>query len=77
MDMYGGDPPHFHLTGMRGTPRISECARNAENYIYGGLMATIIAAKAFGDRALVDELYKFLAAYESANGHNSPPPSGA
>ena len=77
MDMYGGDPPHFHLTGMRDTPRISEYARDAENYIYRGLMATIVVAKAFGDRPLVDELYKFLAAYESANGHMPPPPTGA
>ena len=77
MDMYGGDPPHFHLTGTRGTPRISECSRGTETYIYRGLMATIVVAKAFGDRQLVDELYKFLAAYESANGHKPPVPSGA
>ena len=70
MDMYGGDPPHFHLTGMRGTPRISAFARDAENYIYRGLMATIATAKAFGDGPLNDELYKFLGAYESANGHS-------
>lgn len=77
MDMYGGDPPRFHLTGMRGTPRISGSAQDAENYIYRGLMATIVVAKAFGDRTLVDELYKFLTAYESANGHRPPAPSGA
>ncbi len=72
MDMCGGDPPHFYLTGMRGTPRISEFARDAENYIYRGLMATIAAAKAFGDGPLVEEIYKFLAAYESANGYTPP-----
>ena len=77
MDMYGGDPPHFHLTGMRGTPRVSAFAKDAENYIYRGLMATIAAAKAFGDGPLSDELCKFLAAYESANGHMSPPAGGA
>ena len=77
MDMYGGNPPHFHLTGMRGTPRVDESARDAENHIYRGLMATIVVAKAFGDRPLIDELYKFLAAYESANGHTPPLRSGA
>lgn len=77
MEMYGGDPPHFHLTGMRGTPRISAFAKDAQNYIYRGLMATIATAKAFGDGPLSDELYKFLAAYESANGHISPPPQSA
>ena len=77
MDMYGGHPPHFHLSGMRGTPRASECARDAENYVYRGLMATIVVANAFGDRVLVDELSKFLATYESSNGHKAPAPSGA
>lgn len=77
MDMYGGDPPHFHLTGMRGTPRVLETARDAENHIYRGLMATIMVAKAFGNAPLVDELYKFLAAYESANGHQKPLRGGA
>jgi hypothetical protein len=76
MDLYGGDPPHFYLTGMRGTSRIADCARDAGIHVYRGLMATIVVAKAFGDRPLVDELYKFLDAYESANGHNPPPSSG-
>lgn len=69
MDMYGGESPHFHLRGMKGTPRISACARAAENYVYMNIMVTIVVAKAFGDRPLVDELYTFLAAYESANDH--------
>ncbi|NOT86546.1 MAG: hypothetical protein HOP03_00015 [Lysobacter sp.] len=77
MDMYGGDPPHFHLTGMLGTPRVATWAQEAENYLYRGLMATVVIAKAFGDRQLVDELYKFLHAYELANDHISAPPSGA
>lgn len=72
MDMYGGDPPHFHLAGMSSTPRVNESRRDAENYIYRGLMATVMVAKAFGDQPLVNELYKFLAAYESANGHTPP-----
>jgi hypothetical protein len=74
MDMYGGNPPHFHLSGMLGTPRIESCAHDAENYVYRGLMATVVVAKAFGNRSLVEELYEFLARYEAANGH-APPPS--
>jgi len=77
MDMYGGNPPHFHIEGMRGTPRMAECARDAEIYIYRGLMATMVVAKAFGDLSLVDALYEFLAKYESANGHKPPPARGS
>jgi hypothetical protein len=63
---------------MRGTPRIATFARDAENYVYRGLMATIAAAKAFGDKPLVEALDDFLAKYESANSHNSPgAPRGA
>ena len=77
MDMYGGNPPRFHVSGLTATPRISACEQDAENYVYRGLMATIVVAKAFGDCALVETLYKFLAVYEAANGHTSPSPSGA
>jgi hypothetical protein len=77
MDMYGGNPPHFHINGMTGTPRISECKWGAENYVYRSLMATIVVAKTFGDDPLVNELNKFLAAYETANGHTPRSPSEA
>lgn len=72
MDMYGGDPPHFHLRGMLGTPRIDSCAKDAQNYVYRGLMTTAVTAKAFGDRELVKELSEFLAKYESTNGYSIP-----
>lgn len=70
MDMYGGNPPHFHVQGMRETPRADTFERDAENYVYRGVMAAVVAAKAFGDKPLVEVLYEFLAKYESANGHN-------
>lgn len=69
MDLYGGARPHFHVTGMRGTPRITTFAADAQNYIYRGLIATVMCAKAFGARALVDDLHAFLTKYEEANGH--------
>ena len=72
MEMYGGGPPHFHVQRMRGTPPIAAFARDAENYVYRGLMATFAAAKAFGDKSLVEVLYEFLVKYESANNHQSP-----
>jgi hypothetical protein len=75
MDMYGGNPPHFHIKGMIGTPRITACKWDAENYVYRSLMATVVVAKAFGDDSLVKDLYNFLVAYETANDHTptSPP----
>jgi hypothetical protein len=40
-------------------------------------MATIVVAKAFGAGSLVEQLHKFLAVYEAANGHTPLSPSGA
>lgn len=71
MDMYGGNPPHFHIEGMLGTPRIESYSRDAKNYIYRGLMVTSAAAKAFGDASLVGALHEFIGKYEAANGHAS------
>ncbi len=70
MEMYGGNPPHFHVLGMRGTPPIATAEQDAENYIYRGLMTAVVVTKAFGDKPLVESLYEFLAKYESANGHH-------
>lgn len=72
MDMYGGDPPHFHLSGMLDTPRMQSYQRDAINYFYRSLMTTIVVAKAFGDGPLTKTLYEFLAIYEKANGLTSP-----
>ena len=72
MDMYGGDPSHFHLCGMLDTPRMQSYEKDAVNYFYRSLMATIVVAKAFGDGPLAKTLYEFLAIYEKANGLTPP-----
>lgn len=79
MNMFDGNPARFHIQGMRGTPRVADYAKSAQHYVYRGLMATIIVAKAFGDASLVGELYGFLVSYESANDRRPTPPdrSGA
>ena len=68
MEMFGGDPPRFHLRGMLDTPRVLEHSRDAWNYFYRGLLATTTVAKAFGARQLVERLYDFIAEFESASG---------
>jgi len=70
MDMCGGDPPRFHLSGMLGTPRMAEHIDDAWNYYYRGLSALTAVAKAFGDKPLVDTLYEYIAKFEAASGTN-------
>lgn len=64
MDMYGGEPPHFQLSGMRGTSRMKEHIDDAWNYFYRGLMSVVVTAKAFGDKPLVDMMYEYLTRFE-------------
>ena len=45
MDMYGGDPSHFHLKGMQETSRMSDHTYDAWNYFYRGLLSTTLVAK--------------------------------
>lgn len=68
MDMYGGDPPHFHVQGMLQTPRVREHVLDAWNYFYRGLLSTCVVAKAFGDKELVDQLYKYINLFELNSG---------
>jgi hypothetical protein len=56
MDMYGGQPAHFHVQGMLNTPRMEEHEDDLWNYFYRGLLATLFAAKAFGEDKLFDQL---------------------
>ncbi len=68
MDLYGGNPPTFHLEGMLGTPRFSEHADDLWNYLYRGLMAFVAAARAFGDKECADFVYENLKRFEGASG---------
>ena len=52
MEMYGGTPPRFWLSGMLGTPKIAEYGEDLWNYYYRGLLSFRQAASAFGDLEL-------------------------
>ena len=47
--MYGGNPPHFHVRGMLGTPRMVEYERDIWNYFERGMADFVIAAGILGD----------------------------
>lgn len=52
LDMYGGQPPHFHIEGLIGTPRMDSHVHDAWNYFYRGIGASIIVTRALGDSSL-------------------------
>ena len=71
MEMYGGNPPKFHVTGMLGTPRIAEFTKNIWDYFYRGLITITIVSRAFNQKNLVIELNKFRTYVEEQSGQTN------
>lgn len=70
MEMYGGWPPHFHLDGMLGTPRIEAGEHDLWNYFYRGMFQLLLVAQCFRLEALVVELLEFLRHFETESGRS-------
>lgn len=68
MEMYGGSPPRFHVSGMLGTPRIEHHANDLWNYFYRGILSFALVAKAFGDESLFDSIRAYRDHFESVSG---------
>lgn len=68
MDMYGGNPPHFHTNGMLGTPRMIEHSDDLWNYVYRSYLSHIAVAKALGAVKHVEILNKHLVRFEQNAG---------
>ena len=68
MEMYGGNPPHFHTKGMLNTPRIEEHADDLWNYMYRTYLSHILVAKALGAEKHVEILNKYKMQFEENAG---------
>lgn len=68
MDMYGGNPPHFHTKGMLGTPRIGEHAKDLWNYVYRSFISHIAVGIVLGAEEHVKILTERLNEIERVNG---------
>lgn len=68
MDMYGGNPARFHVTGMLGTPLEDQHCEDFWNYVYRGILAFAFAAMAFGDKALLDRIRRYRDEFERQSG---------
>lgn len=71
MDMYGGNPPRFHLSSMRDTPRMQEHVQEAWSRFYRGLVTVTVVAMALGDKPLVDTLYEYRERFTTASGEGA------
>ncbi|NOY73279.1 MAG: hypothetical protein GXP14_13090 [Gammaproteobacteria bacterium] len=68
MDMFGGVKPHFHVSGMRCTPREQEYQDDILNYFYRGILSFGFSAKAFDNQQLFDDVIKFRTYFERQSG---------
>lgn len=64
MEMYGGYPSKYHVSGMLGTPRITEFTNNAWDYFYRSLITIMMVAQVFEKNELLTGLYEFRAYVE-------------
>jgi hypothetical protein len=60
MEMYYGDPPHFHVRGMLGTTRANEHREDLWNYFYRSICSFVYSAKAFGDEVLCQSVLEYM-----------------
>ncbi|MCH9047251.1 MAG: hypothetical protein IIA40_14260 [SAR324 cluster bacterium] len=58
MELYGGDPPRYHTSGMQGTPRISEYVEALINYVYRAVVATLLVALRLGEEDISENLLR-------------------
>lgn len=70
MDMYGGNPPRFHISGMLGTQRIKVYRKDLWNFFYRGILSFIMVAKAFGKEELFKSLSKYQDEFENISRTN-------
>lgn len=73
MDMYGGNPPRFHVHGMKGTERQQEHREDLWNYFYRSIIAFALTAKAFGDDLLFSQIQQFSREFERQCGKDYAP----
>lgn len=76
MEMYGGYPPQFHMSGMLGTPRIEEWRKQLVGYVYRVSMASVFVARKLGLEEMEKSLRAFLTEFEVATGMAPSLPAG-
>ena len=70
MDMYLGKPPQWHLRGMLRTHRADEHREDLWNVFYRSIGSFALVAKAFGDDALFDRVFRYMREFAAAAGEN-------
>ena len=65
MEMYGGNPPHFHMHGMLGTPRMIEWTAQAISYTDKLIMLSILICRKLGALGMEKLMQEFRLEFET------------
>lgn len=68
MEMYGGNPPRFHVSGMLGTPRIDEWRGQLVGYVQRLIIASVFVARKLGVTNFEAPLRALLEEFEKTTG---------
>jgi hypothetical protein len=77
MEMYGGNPPRFQVSGLRASPLYQDHQHDLWNYFFRGICAFGLATAAFGDEKLLESIraFKDEFAKESGRADEIAPPA--
>lgn len=73
VDMCSGEPPRYHLAGMRDNPLYPDHLDDAWNQFFRALTSTVFIAKAFGDERLVEDRVEAKRHFETKYAHKVYP----
>jgi hypothetical protein len=68
MEMFGGNPPRFHLSGMLNTPRIDEWHGQLVGYVYRLTMASVFVARKLGIKEMEQHIRELVREVEERTG---------
>lgn len=72
MEMYGGRPPKFHVTGMKAAPRVRMCISQIELYTHRAIMVFEGFAKTLGSQELLEYLHETREYFEKQTDYVQP-----
>ncbi len=70
MEMYGGNPTKFHVSGMGGTQFHREHRADLWNHFYRSICTFCFIAKAFGDDVLFKKIHQYFLEFEKISANN-------
>ena len=68
MELYGGNPAHYHLKGMFGTPLYDSCLDQSKHYFYRGIQSMMVLSQVFNQGDLLKDLYALRGYFEEKAG---------